>query len=340
MDLDERKRKVMQAIVEAYILNAQPVGSRTIARDYDLGVSPATIRNEMSDLEDMGYLEQPHTSAGRVPSDQGYRFYVDELVRIASPTREELEGIRLALEKRVSAVDSVLQATGRLLAKVTDCLTLVAAPYPAESVLNRVEIIPLRAGKALLLLITEEGLVHNRMVELSEDVDQETARHVSSAMTRYLKGHHLRDVAEGLTLRRLQSELSYCRRLLDSAAEALSESDRSEADFHLEGTVNIMKQPEFQDVSRAQKVLSALGSHSVIREMFRPFPSEGVFALIGRENTYRDIWDCSLISTVYYIDGRPVGRIGVLGPRRMNYGRVMGVVDAITDALSDVLSRM
>ncbi len=340
MHLDERKRRVMRAIVEAYVHNAQPVGSRTIARDYDLGVSPATIRNEMSDLEGMGYLEQPYTSAGRVPSDLGYRFYVDQLVMVSGPSREQLDRIRRVLERRVSAVEVVLQTAGRILAEVTDCLAVVAAPYPEDSTLNAVEIIPLRPGRAMLLVITEEGFVQNQILDLPDDAGIETLRHVSQVLTRFLQGHSLEDVAHGLIWREMRSELNYCQRLLDVAAEALGDRDSTQADFHLEGAVNIMKQPEFQDVRRAQKVLTALSQHSVIRDMFRPFPVEGVFALIGRENVYEDIWDCSLISAVYFIDGRPSGRLGVLGPRRMNYGRIMGVVEAITEAVSDVLSRL
>ncbi|MFO8059893.1 MAG: heat-inducible transcriptional repressor HrcA [Bacillota bacterium] len=340
MQLDERKRRVMRAIVEAYVLNAQPVGSRTIARDYDLGVSPATIRNEMSDLEGMGYLEQPYTSAGRVPSDLGYRFYVDQLVMVSTPASEQLEQIRRLLEHRVSAVEAVLQTAGRILAEVTDCLAVVAAPYPEESTLNAVEIISLRPGRAMLLVITEEGCVHNQILDLPDEIGDDALRHASQVITRFLHGERLRDIVDGPIWWELRSELNYCRRLLDVAAEALTSRDRSQVDFHLEGAVNIMKQPEFQDVRRAQKVLTALSRHSVMRDMFSPFPAEGVFALIGRENVYEDIWDCSVVSAVYHIDGRPSGRLGVLGPRRMDYGKIMGVVKAITEAVSDVLSHL
>jgi len=339
MDLDARKRRVMQAVVEAYIINAQPVGSRTLARDYDLGVSPATIRNEMSDLEGMGYLEQPHTSAGRIPSDQGYRFYVDELVSIATPSDRQIERMRYILERRVSAVESVLQTAGRLLAEITDCLAVVASPYTEESTVNRVDIVPLRAGKAMLLVITNEGFVHNQMVDIPRDMEAAAARRVSRVLSEYFSGQKLSEIVAGRRLSLLRSELKYCRQLLDVAVEALSEQDGSDTDYHLEGAVNIMKQPEFQDVQVAQKVLSALSEQSVIRRLFGSFPREGMFVLIGRENSYEDIWDCSLVSAVYYIDDRPAGRLGVLGPRRMHYGKVLGVVQVVTDAVSEILSR-
>lgn len=340
MDLDARKRRVMQAVVEAYILSAQPVGSRTLARDYDLGVSPATIRNEMSDLEGLGYLEQPHTSAGRIPSDQGYRFYVDELVNISTPSDRQIERMRHMLQRRVSAVESVLQTAGRLLAEITDCLAVVASPYTEESTINTVDIVPLRGGRAMLVVVTNEGFVHNQMIDIPQDMEGDAARRVSRALSQYFRGQRVSEIVTGRRLYQLRSELRYCRRLLDVAIEALSAQESSETDYHLEGAVNIMKQPEFQDVRLAQKVLSALSEQSVVRSLFGSFPREGMFVLIGRENIYEDIWDCSLVSAVYYIGDRPAGRLGVLGPRRMQYGKVLGVVEVVTDAVSDVLSRL
>ncbi len=339
--LDERKRQVMRAVVESYVANAQPVGSRTIARDYDLGVSSATIRNEMADLEELGYLEQPHTSAGRMPSDAGYRFYVDEIARVSSPTHLQLERMRRAIGQQASEIDEVLQAAGRLLSEITDCLSVVVEPSPSGAVLNTVEIVPLESDRMMLLVITREGLVHNRMLDCPDDVSSEQMNHVSHVLTRYLRGYTLGDILSSEVVRGIRSELDHCRKLLDMVMHILSSysSEDVQARYRLEGAANIMKQPEFQDVRRAQKVLRVLSQQSVINDLLRSVRSEDVFVLIGSENRYEGIRDCSIVTSAYSIRGQSAGRIGVLGPRRMNYGRVMGTVKTLTSLLSEVLNR-
>ncbi len=337
--LDERKRKVLRAVVEVYVANAEPVGSRTIARESDLGVSSATIRNEMADLEELGYLEQPHTSAGRMPSDAGYRFYVDEMANISSPTHLQLERMREALGRHASEVDAVLEATGKLLSEITDCLSLVAEPSPSAAVLNTVEMVPLGDHRMMLLIVTEEGFVHNRIVDHPEGVSLEKVKHVSSVLTNYLRGYNLGDVINSSVVRAVHSELNHCRQLLDVVMEILSSysSDDAETRYRLEGAANIMKQPEFQDVRRAQKVLRVLSQRSVARNLFKGVDEDDIFVLIGSENRYEVISDCSVVTSTYYIRGQSAGRIGVLGPRRMNYGRVMGMVKTLTSLLSEAL---
>ncbi len=337
MDLDERKLRVMRAVVEAYVVNAQPVGSRTIARDFDLGVSPATIRNEMADLERMGLLEQPHTSAGRIPSDLGYRTYVDRIARIARPARKDLERVRGSLHHQVSEMDTILRASARILSEMTDCLALMAGPDSGEAVLNTIELVPLRSGRVTVLAITEDGFVQSRVTEVP-DVPPEELERASRLLNAHFRGLTLSEVLEGATLNALRRELRYCARLADVVGGLLRRSAESgETDYLLDGAANIMKQPEFRDVARAQRVLAALAKRSLVRDLLSRFPGDDLGALIGSESDSEDMKECSLVSAVYYIGGRPAGRMSVVGPRRMDYGRVMGLLKTVTEAVGDVL---
>ena len=339
MGLDQRKLRVLQSVVEAYIANAQPVGSRTIARDFDLNVSPATIRNEMADLENMGYLEQPHTSAGRIPSDLGYRMYVDQIARIAQPSRDEIEVIQKVIGHRVSEMESLFYTASRLLSEMTDCLSLLAGPFTGRSVLSAVEIVPLRRGRAMVLVVTEDGFVQNQIVD-SPGIEPEQMEHASEIFNQYLRGHTVHEILHGSLLEELRHELNLTQELMDTAMALLLSQKTSEQhpDFFLEGAANIMKHPEFHDIHRTQRVLSALSRRSVIWDLLRRFPKEDIFALIGAENVYEDIQECSVVSAVYYVGGKAAGRIGVIGPRRMNYSRIMGIVKAMTEVVSDSLS--
>ncbi len=337
MDLDERKLRVMQAVVEAYVMNAQPVGSRTIARDFDLGVSPATIRNEMADLEGMGLLEQPHTSAGRIPSDLGYRVYVDRLARIARPSRSDLEVVRGALHRQVSEVDSVLRVSVKVLSEMTDCLTLMAGPHAGESVLNTIELVPMRSERVMVLVITEDGFVQSRMVDVP-DVPAEELERAARLLNEHFRGQTISEILGGSSLESLRRELKYCSMLADVVDGLLKKSaEGGVTDYVIDGAANIMKHPEFRDVARAQRVLEALAKRSLIRDLLNRFSGDGLAALIGSESDTEDMRECSLVSAVYYIGGRPAGRMSVVGPRRMDYGRVMGLLKTVTEAVGEVL---
>ncbi len=337
MDLDERKLKVMRAVVEAYIATAQPVGSRTIAKEFQLGVSPATIRNEMADLEGMGLLEQPHTSAGRVPSDRGYRVYVDRIARIARPAKRDLEHVRSHIHRQVSEVDSVLRVSGKILSEMTDCLALMVGPEAGDAILNTIELVPLRSGRVMVLVITEDGLVQSRMVDVP-DVPPGELERASRMLNDYFRGMTISQILEGSSLTALRRELRYCARLADVVDGLLKRSAQGEAmDYVIDGAANIMKHPEFRDVARAQRVLEALARRSIVQELLDRFPGGDLAALIGSESASEDMRECSVVSAVYYFGGRPGGRISVVGPRRMDYGRVMGLLKTVTEAVEDVL---
>lgn len=337
--MDRRKMRILQAVTDDYILTAEPVGSRTLARKYKLGVSPATIRNEMADLEESGYLEQPHTSAGRIPSDKGYRFYVDTLMRPMRLTEAERELIRAELLARRRAIEEMIHHTARMLALWTRYTSLVLAPRLSEAAFRHIEFVPLDSHHVLVVLVTGPGMVQDRIVAMTEPVDQDELRQLAHFLNQRLRGVRLRDVGRTL-LDELQDEIRDAR-LYAEAVELLSrglEGGGSEA-VYLDGAVNILEQPEFRDVARARTVLSLMGDQETLIGVLTDLAAgEGVTVTIGRENRREELRECSVVTATYSVGGEVVGAIGVVGPTRMEYSKVLAVVECIAATLSDVLT--
>ncbi|HEY8449349.1 MAG TPA: heat-inducible transcriptional repressor HrcA [Bacillota bacterium] len=337
--LDQRKREVLRAIVQDYVLTAEPVGSRTIARRYALGVSPATIRNEMADLEEMGYLEQPHTSAGRIPSSKGYRFYVDELMDTTPPSHQYVELVRRIYTEHAREIETLLRHTVRVLAEATDCLAVAEGPDLAAGVLNSVQFLLIRPGRAVMVLVTDEGLVDHHILDIPPDIGQRQLAQIAAALTHRLAGIPIGQLSRS-TLQLIQQELSEYRAVVDLALELLSTTQDDEQRFVVGGTSNIFKQPEFRDVERAHALLTVLNEHQLISDLMGSSPQGSRPAvIIGEENPVAAMQSCSCVIATYMLDDREVGKIAVIGPTRMDYGRVIGLVDLVTQSLSDVLSR-
>lgn len=337
MDIDERKSRVLQAIIQDYVQTAEPVGSRTLARKYRFGLSPATIRNEMSDLEELGYLEQPHTSAGRVPSSQGYRYYVDRLMEEHNLEPEEERAIEAAFQRRIHEIDALIQVTARLLSDATHYAALVSGPRAWHNALEHLQIIPLPGNKAMLVLVTESGMVEKQVIDIPE-VTLVELQHVSEAITSRLRGQALAQVSR-TTLQDLRRELGKYRALLDHTLAFLDneQADNTER-VYIGGTRNILDQPEFRDVGKVRTLLEVLEQEKAVQDLLgEPTtpPGEGVSFAIGEEIQYREMQDCSVITATYRIGGRTIGRIGVLGPRRMEYAKVAKIVDEVARRLTD-----
>lgn len=339
MRLDERKRRVLQAIVEDYIATAEPVGSRTIARKYQLGVSPATIRNEMADLEDLGLIEQPHTSAGRVPSDKGYRFYVDWLMADRQLTQGEQDLIHAAFEARIGKLHSLINNTARLLSDATKYTALVLGPRRDKAVFQHLSIVPLRDGQALIMLVTDNGMVENRIITVPPDIELEALERISVIVNHYLRGQTIDQLSRG-TIRALETELSQYRQILDETLELVHAPKSGDRDDRVVvgGQLNILEQPEFRDFDKVRAVLSALQQETVIEKLLT-HGDRSFQITIGVEHGLPELADCSLVKATYAIDGRPLGTIGVLGPKRMQYDRVAAIVKFVSAQLNDALDK-
>lgn len=336
--MDERKQKVLRAIIMDYINTAEPVGSRTIAKKYDLGVSSATIRNEMSDLEELGLIEQPHTSAGRVPSDKGYRYYVDHLMDEDDLVSGERDLIRTFFTDRMNRLDQLYHETCKVLSELSPYVTMIMTPTKSTGALQQLQLMPITPFQAVLVIVTDVGLVHHRTVDFPVPVSKERLAEIGDILLSKLKGRSIEDINTTL-MREISGELQAELDIVDSIFEMMSDAMKStgEEKIFLEGTLKILNQPEFNDVNRVKEVLSFLQEEDVLRELLHGKSGIGMNFTIGDELSSEKINRCSMVTCTYSINGNTVGNIGILGPTRMEYGKSASLIREVAKQLSNVL---
>ncbi|AFV03586.1 Heat-inducible transcription repressor HrcA [Dehalobacter sp. DCA] len=257
MEMDERKHKILKAIVQDYIATAEPVGSRTVSKKFELGVSPATIRNEMADLEELGLIEQPHTSAGRIPSDSGYRYYVDYLMDPLSLNHDEKKNINQEITSRLSEVQEVIEYTGKLISQVTNLTSIVLGPKSRSGILKNLYFLPYEQGKAIMVTVKENGSVENNIVDIGPDTSPEELQILANIFNQKMSGTRVQDLKKGL-INEIYSELSRKRRIIDGMMGILErmfddKDGESEERVYLGGTLNMLDQPEFRDINKVRK---------------------------------------------------------------------------------------
>lgn len=340
MAMDERKQKVLLAIIQDYIATAEPVGSRTISRKYDLGVSPATIRNEMSDLEEQGYIEQPHTSAGRVPSQLGYRYYVDCLMKKKRLTRDEEKIIVSGYRKKSGEIAQVLRQTNNILSSMTNCASVITGPQFGKSTFKHIQLVHLDTGRALVVVVLDNGIVQNKLIEIPDGITGQDLFEISQVLNAKLRGLTLANIKMTL-IKEIYSELSRHQHVFDAAMDLIQETLHIDPEdkVYLAGTLNMLNQPEFRDIGKLKTLLSLLEQDDLLRDMLIGVaPGEdGITVKIGSENKLSELENCSMITATYQIDGRIIGSIGVLGPTRMEYDKTLSVVEFMTRHLSNIL---
>ena len=326
--LNDRKKKILQLIIEDYISTAEPVGSRTIARKYDLGISPATIRNEMSDLELLGYLEQPHTSAGRIPSAQAYRFYVDSLIEPGSLTDNDMALINGWYKERRRSIDDIFQSTAKILSRMTQNVSMVLANKDTSAVFRYIKFLPLDNTHAILCIVTDDGNIDNCVVEIPLGMRPEEMDYLEGRISRVLEGKELSEISDEL-LSALHMDVAEDKVLFTSFLQAIKRMNRkqNEQRVFLGGTKQLLNQPEFRDVERVKSLLGILEEEKVVRDLLVAGEDSGLKITIGTENKFTGIQDCSMVQATYRLNGKIVGTMAVLGPTRMEYGKVITVMD-------------
>lgn len=337
--IDERKQRILQAIIDDYISSAEPVGSRTLARKHDLGVSPATIRNEMADLEMLGYLEHIHTSSGRIPSSKGYRFYVDGLLPPKPMSDEEKKLIERWYKARVRRIDEVFQETARLISQVTRNVSIVLAPQISQAAFRCLQFLPLDDHRAIVVIMTDVGFVENKIVEMPSGASFEDFQRMAGVINRCLAGRTLRSV-EGPAMQQIRDEIGD-EKLYGSALEVIQralDSEKKER-LYLGGATHMMEQPEFHDVDRIKDILLMLEEEELIKDILHAHMGGGLEVTIGQENEESRIKDCSIITATYHLDGELLGTIAVLGPTRMEYGKAMSLLEYMNTNLASVIRR-
>lgn len=338
--LTERQRLILKAIVDDYIRSAEPVGSRSISKRDDIGFSPATIRNEMADLEELGYLEQPHTSAGRVPSTLGYRYYVDHLLKQQDNDIEvDKAKIHSFLFEELNRMEQVIQHAALALSNLTNYTSILLGPELFSNSLQHFGIVPLNDHSAVAIIVTNTGHVENRTINLPTGLSMEQLQQVSNILNAKLTGIPLIQLKAKLyneVSQELERYVGHFEGLVQVIDEALKTGD--EHRVYLSGTTNMLIQPEFKDVDKVKTILDMLEETPTIMKLFSSLP-QGIQVRIGSENDHKAITDCSLITATYALDGKVLGTIGILGPTRMEYGKVIRYLDLVSKDMSTIMGR-
>lgn len=341
MKLDARKLNILQAIINDYIITAEPVGSRTVAKKYNLGVSSATIRNEMSDLEEMGYLEQPHTSAGRVPSDKAYRLYVDKLIKVRSLDNQEAEYIKELYHNKIMQLEQVIFHTARVLSDVTNYTSIALAPQLSKVTIQHIQLVPVDKDFALLVVVTSSGILKDTLIRIPEGIDKEFLSKVSNILNDKFGGKTFSEI-DMKELSTVRDAFAENQKFFNSLVDTLTSSFQAsqEKDVYLEGTTNIFKLPEYQDIFRARTFLSLMEEKDLLYHILANSQNDGVKVSIGTENPHEELRDYSIVTATYSLGERVLGTIGVIGPTRMEYSRAISVMDYMGKALSSYLTKL
>lgn len=337
MELDERKRIILNAIIKDYIQNAEPVGSRTLVKKYEMGLSSATVRNEMADLEDMGYLEQPHTSSGRIPSDKGYRLYVDKLMKVNAPSREEIITIKSFMQlATISEIEKIMKRTAKLLSQITKYTSAMITPQLSKSTVKSIQLIEVTQNDVLAVIVTDTGIIKNVLVKLPRIINDSSLIKINNMLNEKLKGLTCEEIDLSV-ITSIQNEMGGYYEILNAIIPVLHESLNSiDTDVYLEGTTNILNYPEYNDLDKAKNLLMLMDQREVLGDIFSE--GEGKLSVtIGSENELKEMKDCSIIKASYSIGDNSNGKIGIIGPRRMNYSRVIGIINCLVDVLNDIL---
>lgn len=341
--LTERQKLILQVIVDDYVSLAEPVGSRSISKHQDVSFSPATIRNEMADLEEMGFLAQPHTSAGRIPSQKGYRFYVDHMMTPKKLAPDMVKKIRTLYADQFVEVEQIIQQTASVLSSLTNYTSIVLGPEFFDTTLKQIQFIPLTDTTAVAIIVTNTGHVENRKISVPEGIPLAEMEKLVNLLNRKLAGVPLYRLSERLyaeIAKELKTHINQSREAIHMLEQVLM-SDQEDRVI-LGGTTNIFAQPEFRDIEKVRGLFELLEQHERIQHMLPLSIDQGdeIKVRIGQENLDEAMADCSIITASYSIGNKPVGSLSILGPTRMEYQKVASILKYLTGDVSMILNRL
>ncbi|MBL4744236.1 MAG: heat-inducible transcriptional repressor HrcA [Cycloclasticus sp.] len=338
-ELNERSRHLLKLLVERYIADGQPVGSAVLSREKGLGVSPATARNIMADLENLGLIHSPHTSAGRVPTNSGYRFFIDSLLTVTEPEKKQLSDLKVNVEKEKGSNQIIVNAS-QLLSGITHLAGVVSLPKREMASFRQIEFMPLSKGQVLVILVTNDDEVHNRVIQTSKDFSPSVLQQASNYLNSLFVGHSLSDVKSIIAKEMSDARKQVNQMMIDAinlAHQSVGENESSE-DVVLSGTTNLMDFQELSDVNNMRHLFEAFSQKQDIMHLLdRSMNAVGVQIYIGDESGYQPFGECSLITAPYAVDDKTVGVLGVIGPVRMSYDKVIPLVGVTAKVLGEAL---
>lgn len=343
MQLDERKLKILQAIIRNYLETGEPVGSRTISKYTNLNLSSATIRNEMADLEELGFIVQPHTSAGRIPSDKGYRLYVDTMLE--DKVQQVVEIKELLLEK-VDKIELLLKQVAKLLAVNTNYATLVTKPQYRSKKVKFIQLTEVDSKQLLAIIVIEGNIVKNKMIETEESLDKEIILKLNIVFNTFLQGLDLTEINLTIIQKMKEQAGNYSNIvsiILDAIAQAISEED--EVEIYTSGAINMLKYPELSDMKKVSELMGTFEEQKLLTELINikqegsDSENRGIQVYIGSETPMEAMQDCSVVTATYEIEEGVYGKIGIIGPKRMDYDKVVGTLHTLMIQLDEIFKK-
>ena len=337
-DLSERKTKILEAIVMDYIATAEPIGSRTIEKKYNFGISSATIRNEMSDLEDLGLIQQPYTSSGRVPSDLGYRLYVDKLMHHRPLTDEETMFLQLMIMNNIHHVDYLMQETAKAISSLTRYATIVSEPREKKPALRHIQLMPMDERSILVIWVTDTKAVKNKTLLVADPPDYDTLTRLSKVLNSTLQNQAI-DSMDRKTLDALLTAFGKYANILMPILGVLADAQKAEGQVYTSGVNNFLAFPEFADREKVLGIFEALEEREMLITLFGKEFSEDVQVIIGSENHIESLKNCSIIRADFSL-GDQGGVIGIIGPTRMDYSQAISVMRGMLHNINKVLEAL
>lgn len=340
MELDERSRKVLFAVIQCYVNSPGPVGSRVVTKKFSFGLSPATIRNIMSDLEEMGLLSQPHTSAGRVPTDSGYRYYVDSVKTEQKMVSDDfIQALNRKWDILKRDVNSFLIEASKMLSSLSHYIGITIPPTTGSTTLNRIEMIKFRGNQVGVILFTDEGIIQNRMISLERDIPQRDLSRITEYINSTFAGRTLNEIRDTISVQ-MEEERMLCDSLITDAMKICSDAiSIAPENIYISGLSEMLALPDFSDINRIKELLRTIeDKHIMIGLLNEISDSEGTQVFIGSENPLSEMRKFSLVASTYREGDRPIGAIGIIGPTRMDYERAISIVDLTAAYITDILS--
>ena len=337
MQLTERKLRILQAIIRNYLETGEPVGSRTISKYTDLNLSSATIRNEMSDLEEMGYILQPHTSAGRIPSDKGYRLYVDTMME---EKEREVVAMQEMLVERQDKLETLLKKIARVLAQNTQYATMISAPQTKRSKLKFIQLSRVDTHQLLAVIVSEGNVIKNNILSVQDELDDETLLKLNILFNTQLNGLSIDEINLGMVAA-MKQQAGIHSQLVSEVIDAVAEAIRAEnLEIYTSGTNNIFRYPELADQQRASELINTFEEKQLLGELLQETGAEGgdtgIQVYIGEETPVQSMKDCSVVTASYELSDGMKGTIGIVGPKRMDYDRVVAILRTIQTQLDEL----
>lgn len=332
--LDDRKKKVLQAIVEEYINTAEPVSSNSLTNNYGLNYSSATIRNEMADLEKNGYLDKTHTSSGRIPSEKGYRYYVDELINDNDISLEEIKYISSKLETKVTEIEDLAKLTATTISEVTHYTTLSIGPKNDEQLIDEIKFVQLGNRMMMAVILTDTGLVKETIIKFDEDITQKQVETVNYMFNQKLKGKPLETI-KGPLEEYLIDEMTYSVNVIKPIIEQIKKVLAEDEKIYLEGANKSFELPEFNSLEVAKNFVNVLDTKELMEDMLNSGFAQDINVYIGNENEKEELKDFSVVTFKHRVGNKDLGTIGIIGPKRMDYSKVISVMKYISKKLNE-----